>query len=394
MTDRSQLLLPLRRRTLLAITTACGAAWVALPVAALLILLAACLTYTVIEVVFVVVLVIGWIALVGGMIAAIAGIFAVNEQPGVLFGGLVAAAIGYGLSQLAPGLNVGEQVFAVVLQPGQDIIGWFIAHEWCVWAWIPLLALLAVASGIWIAVGTLRFVPEAYGQVTRRFHDCPECGRRSHPAYICRNCGETEHDLRPSGYALLIARCRKCGSALPTMDWVGRRRLRRQCGLCRIAWKDEKIGRLPVWHLAVISTGGDAATRTALLPAGGRLVYVHQCGIAEMSNTNTASQITFVSLTDQVLVTGTKATLQASTRYLPGVLGVLERAVGADVRRKHPLPVAVVQREAGGLRSVEARRDDGALAAWQRFMSTALSRVATLTGTIDRKGLRSLLAES
>jgi len=391
MIDRQQLLWPLRRRTLMAATGVSAAAWIACPLVALLILLVACLSYTVIEIVFLVVVVVGFVALVAGVVAAVVGLFAANENPGIFFGGIIAAAIGLALSHVAPKLNVGSEVFVAIVTPAQDLVGWFVEHNWCIWAWIPAAFVAAVAAVTWLLIILLRHIPEELRHIRRAFYDCPFCHHRGSPVHVCPNCGSSECDLRSSGYGVFFAHCQKCRNRLPTLDLLGRHRLRRRCGHCDSAWSNPHLGRLPVWHLAVIRTGGQLAPKTTVAKVRSRLLFVHESTVEHTADTAHASVLAYLNLLDQVLVVGNEPSLARSGRLLPGVLGVLERATTADVRKRARLPVVLVQHATGQLRPSAPTKDCAGTTLWKSALATSFRNTSTYAGEVNAGALASLL---
>src|SRR5205823_4566503 len=149
-----------------------------------------------------------------------------------------AAGIGFALSHVALRLNVGAEVFVAIATPAQDLLAWFVEHDWCIWAWGLAALAIGVASLMWLATAMLCYVPEALCHARRRFHDCPSCHHRGRPVHVCPKCGSAEQDLRPSGYGVLSARCEECRERLPTLDVFGRHRLRRKCGHCDSVWSN------------------------------------------------------------------------------------------------------------------------------------------------------------
>lgn len=392
MINRDQPLLPLQRRTLLAVTSISAAAWIACPVVALVIFLAACLAYALIQTLYIVVLVIAWVAIVGGGLAAIVGIFAVNDAPGVLFGGIVAAVIGFGLSQVAPSLNVGDKAFAAIVVPAQLVIEWFILHDWCVWTWIPAAAAYLVAILIWGAIVLVRYLPELQCHLKRRFHDCPTCHHRARPTYACLKCGAVEHDLRASAYGVLFARCDSCGTWLPTLDLLGRRSLKRSCGDCGSALSHEDLGQLPVWHVAMVYSDRDMSPHTTLCVIAGKLVYVHESGAGHIAGTRAAAALSYLKLLDQLIICGDEGSLQKARPLLAGILGVLERGVGTDVRRRTKLPACVVERISNAARLLPAERAAW-IGSWAPPMRAMFSRVSTWKGAMNSRSFGTLVKQ-
>lgn len=390
MINREQPILLLQRRTLLAVTSISAAAWITLPVVALVIFVTACLAYALIQTLYIVVLVIACVAIVLGGLAAVVGIFAVNESPGVFFGGVVAAVIGYGLSQLAPSLNVGDKAFAAIVVPAQVVIKWFIQHDWCVWAWTPVAVASIAALSLRGAIGLARHLPELRRRLKRRFHDCPTCHHRGRPTHACSTCGAAEHDLRASAYGVLFARCDSCGTRLPTLDLLGRRRLKRSCGHCGVALTHEDLGRLPVWHVAMAFCDREMSPHTTLCVIAGRLVYLHESGTGQISETRAAASLGYLNILDQLIICGDGESLKHTRPLLAGILGVLERGLGADVRHRTGLPACIVERAIDGGPLMPCQRDS-ATASWAPAMRMMFSRVSAWRGELNSRSLGTLI---
>lgn len=388
MIDRTRLLLPLRRRPLLAIAGLSAAAWIACPVVALVICLAACITCAVIEVVYVLVLIVACVAVVGGILAAIAGLF--GEAPGALFGGIVAAAIGFGLSRLAPSLNVGEGVFLAMVMPARLVLAWFVAHDWCIWAWIPAALTSTCAVLTWCVILLARHLPDLLRHSKRRFHDCPVCHHRGRPVYTCPKCGSVERDLRASGYGVLFARCSSCQTCLPTVDLLGRSCLKRSCGRCDAAWDHPDLGRLPVWHIVVADCDRNTPPRTTLCVVAAKLVFVHELGAGHLAGTRSASSLAYLNLLDQVIILGDEPSLQRARPLVAGILGVLERGTAADVRRRTNVSAGIVTRSPSPLTLLPHGLTD-ATANWKAAMQTMFAKVLTWSGEFNSQTLGSVI---
>ena len=310
--------------------------------------------------------------------------------PGVLGGGIVAAAVGFGRSHVAPNLNVGDKVFAATIVPARLVIEWFIMHDWCVWAWIPTVAAVLLAACIWSTIFLARHVPELHRELRRRYHDCPTCHHRGRPTYACPRCGAVERDLRASAYGVLFARCRSCKTLLPTLDLFGRHDLKRSCGHCGAAFNHEDVGRLPVWHVAMVYSDCNLPPRTVLGVIAGKLVYVHESGAGHVAATRSAASLRYLNLLDQLIIYGDDASLQGSRPLLAGILGVLERGAGVDVRRRTDLPACVVERSANAVALLPS--DHGAaVAAWAPAMRAMFSRVSTWKGKLTSRSLGTLI---
>ncbi len=82
---------------------------------------------------------------------------------------------------------------------------------------------------------------------------CPNqhCGI---PLFLCPRCGGEISDLRPSlSHGIWFHRCGRCGTAVPTLDWIGRRELKKRCATkgCGLDLTNPGLGRQSEFHFAV-----------------------------------------------------------------------------------------------------------------------------------------------
>jgi hypothetical protein len=110
------------------------------------------------------------------------------------------------------------------------------------------------------------------------FFTCPsrQCSYRGLPAYVCPQCGRVYDKLWPSRYGVLCHHCTQCDHKLPTLDCLGRSRLKRRCGNknCRIPLLGRHSGRAPERLVALI--GG---------PDSGKTCYLHMA-VGQIVNGN------------------------------------------------------------------------------------------------------------
>ena len=107
----------------------------------------------------------------------------------------------------------------------------------------PIAALFAVVQAIllliWatialVGMGLLSVFTFLYAKYYRIFCRCPDCHKDMPlPLYICSGCGTEHSRLWPSIYGVFLHRCKTCETKLPTIGFLGRRRLRRICAECK-----------------------------------------------------------------------------------------------------------------------------------------------------------------
>jgi hypothetical protein len=97
----------------------------------------------------------------------------------------------------------------------------------------------------------------------RIFYTCPnrECSFRGLPIHVCPKCGKNHKKLWPNRFGLFYHPC-DCGTKLPTLNILGRKRLTRLCAACEIKLSED-IGRLPEELVALV--GGPSVGKTNFL---------------------------------------------------------------------------------------------------------------------------------
>jgi hypothetical protein len=102
-----------------------------------------------------------------------------------------------------------------------------------------------------------------FTRITHVALHCPSCySTLRQPIYLCASC-EGEHPaLHPSSYGVFAHRCRTCQTRLPTLDILGRERLKRICSSCHRSLSPILGTGIPV-HIPLI--GGPATGKTSLL---------------------------------------------------------------------------------------------------------------------------------
>ncbi|MEX0776357.1 MAG: hypothetical protein WD042_11690 [Phycisphaeraceae bacterium] len=388
MIDRSKFLLPLRRRTLLTAIGGSAVAWVACPLIAAVIYVAACIIVAVLAALSLALWISAIAAIGGGIVVAVVGFICGEEGVAYGVGGVSAIVAGFAAATVAPTLLVSEEGFRAMIGPSQLMMQWFIAHNWGLAAWLPAAFVVTLATLTSCIIFLWRYLPDLYHRLWRHFHDCPACHHRGRPAYACPKCRSVELDLRPSAYGIFSVQCKTCGTRIPTLDSLGRSDLNRRCGHCDAAWDHPSLGRLPVWHVVVAHCDRDVAPRTSLSVVAGRLVFIHESSAKHLASTGSASSLGYLELLDQVLVVGDELSLHEARPLIPGMLGVLERSTKVNVRRRIGVPAAILTHSTKS----SARPPRGNAANdWRLAMQTLFAEVPVKWGGEDDKTLASLI---
>lgn len=99
------------------------------------------------------------------------------------------------------------------------------------------------------------------------FFTCPSrtCSYRGLPAYVCPHCGQANDDLWPNLYGVFWHYCTGCDNKLPTLNWLGRDKLKRHCGRqdCRMPLTGRHSGLVPERLVSII--GGPDSGKTCYL---------------------------------------------------------------------------------------------------------------------------------
>jgi hypothetical protein len=132
---------------------------------------------------------------------------------------------------------------------------------------VHLLIVSTICIIVYIIALYLRSI-EWISMIWRRItYVCPHSGCYKPialPEYICPQCGETHKKLIPGSYGLFARRC-KCNKAkLPTLTFLGRRKLEAQCPHCKRPLSKD-IGAASNIHIPII--GGPSAGKTNYLMA-------------------------------------------------------------------------------------------------------------------------------
>lgn len=134
---------------------------------------------------------------------------------------------------------------AVIFMPYLLILSSLTALSFLVF--IPMRA----AHGLWLV----------YRRITYR---CPydDCSYSGLPVHLCPSCGHQYNDLKPSFYGIFYHICQHGSQKikLPTMDFLGRKKLPRLCGGCKRPLILSSMGELPEWPIALV--GGPDVGKT------------------------------------------------------------------------------------------------------------------------------------
>ena len=157
--------------------------------------------------------------------------------------------------------------------------------------WIPFYALfqtiLVIGKLLVLIPLLLLFIATRTVQLVKGiFFTCPnrKCTYRGLPAYVCEECGASNHRLWPNLYGLLRHRCIRCTALLPTLDILGKKRLARRCGNpdCDIPLLGRHVGKARERLVGII--GGVSSGKTHyLLMAVNKIVSPNSSGKPSLS---------------------------------------------------------------------------------------------------------------
>jgi len=385
MIDRSKLLLPLRRRTLVTATCVSVVAFSMLPLIAALIVLVAAISGVAISFIYFVFAVLGGLAFIVGIVMAVIGFL--GEDGGPFCGGIVLAVLGKVLTCLAPELNLGSTVYRSIAAQAPIVINWYWEHRVHLWSWIPCALALLLATITFGLVLGFRYIPELLDKWRGHHVDCPTCHHRGRPKYTCSKCGAVEADLRPSVHGLLAARCTECGSGFPTIDGLGRHRLSRSCASCNTTLDNPLMGRLAVVHVVLAYAGSKRASQTSLHVVSGRLLYLHECQVEALTHWQSASSHVYLRYLDKLVVYGDVTSLRQMEPLLAGLLGSLERALRIDVAQGASSPkLVVIEMTNEPFSQVKGSTSDN-LKIWSRSTRCQFTNLSEWKGTLTNKEL-------
>jgi hypothetical protein len=128
---------------------------------------------------------------------------------------------------------------------------------------IHALLLTVWAIGLLLALGLVLPLRFGWNVLHYYFVPCPYCYQPiARPVYVCPTCGAKHTHLRPDLYGVLTHRCRSCRHLLPTLDVLGRKRLKRLCPACEHSLGGA-IGRGASVHIALV--GASSAGKTSYI---------------------------------------------------------------------------------------------------------------------------------
>jgi hypothetical protein len=158
-----------------------------------------------------------------------------------------------------------------VIRIPANVLAWIITFV-VMLAWVLAYALLQTVI---VLVKLQALIPLAFLFVVTRaielwrgiFYTCPSrrCAYRGLPTYVCPQCGTGHRDLWSNLYGLFEHRCTKCDAPLPTLDLLGRNKLRRLCGGCGIPLLGRHAGRAPERLVAIAGGPGSGKTNYLLM---------------------------------------------------------------------------------------------------------------------------------
>jgi hypothetical protein len=150
------------------------------------------------------------------------------------------------------------------------------------------------------------------------------------------------------------------------------------------------VGRLPVWHVVIAHSNLDILPRTTLHVDAGTLLYLHESGVEHIAATRSAATLRYLNLVDQLIICGDGQSLLKAQPLVAGILGVMERSVGADVRRRIPLPADVVECTHDQVALTPDKQSD-AMAGWVSVISAMFASVAIRRGALNPRSLAKLV---
>ena len=271
MIDRSpsRLHFCLRPKTIATAAFASASVFLALPLAALICVVAGGLAYAgCLLGILLLALAGGVLAIVGGIALAVGLLGGQSEATG---GGVVAGGVGLlGLVLCnlwsKPVRAAGEAALSHCSRAAEFLtIQVFVGHHVYLWPWFILVTALTVALALLVVIGILRCESLAKAHLLGIRYTCPACHERSVPQFRCPTCATLASDLVPSRYGIFQAHCEKCQAALPTLDLLGRLALQKACRTCSANLLHPAIGKQREIHFAIL--GAQSSGKTTLMVA-------------------------------------------------------------------------------------------------------------------------------
>lgn len=274
MIDRSpsQLHFCLRRRSFVAAALISVGAFLTLPLISLVCMLAGGLAYAGCVLSMLLLICVGGALAIGGAIALLAGI--AGNQPEATSGGAVSGIVGLvGLGLFAnwnePVIAAGEAAWAMGTQAAEFMTTQiFLGHYVYLWSWSAAAMMTFAALLVLGLIGVLRCESLVKARLFRIRFACPACHIHATPQYRCPQCSTLASDLFPSPYGIFRARCATCREGLPTLDILGRQRLRKVCrnADCSADLLHPSAGKLRDIHIVVV--GAQSSGKSTLMTIG------------------------------------------------------------------------------------------------------------------------------
>ena len=129
---------------------------------------------------------------------------------------------------------------------------------------LPVLVVLAVSgAGAFVGRTLIRLGQRGSALLRRVGYSCSNDGcsvRGQEPVYSCPTCGARHEQLWPNKYGVFMHSC-TCGTNLPTLAVLGRRRLASSCRVCGGVLQG---GETSDAHVVVVGAAGSGRTSVAL----------------------------------------------------------------------------------------------------------------------------------
>jgi hypothetical protein len=128
---------------------------------------------------------------------------------------------------------------------------------------LMLFLLTALSFLVFLPMRGIHGIWLLYRRITYR---CPydDCSYSGLPIHICPSCGHQYHDLKPGFYGIFFHKCHcqpgNRAVKLPTMDFLGRKKLERLCGHCKKPLIHSALGELAEQPIALVGGSGTGKT--------------------------------------------------------------------------------------------------------------------------------------
>nr|VFK24622.1 MAG: hypothetical protein BECKMB1821G_GA0114241_100925 [Candidatus Kentron sp. MB]VFK27068.1 MAG: hypothetical protein BECKMB1821I_GA0114274_100227 [Candidatus Kentron sp. MB]VFK74917.1 MAG: hypothetical protein BECKMB1821H_GA0114242_101226 [Candidatus Kentron sp. MB] len=270
--DRSELNVCLRPRTLIRAALTSVIVCAAVPIAALICLIAGCIALGACLILIVVLVAASYgFVPVGGVLLALA-IF--NQERRELFAvsGIGVGILGFHLSTVfSPWFNPIRDTANLAFAACQQVADFlytdiFVGLYIYVWSWSVLLGALLAAAAVLVTVWVLSHEAQIKRTLLRIRYTCPaaDCTYQGVPYFRCPECSTVLGDLKPTIFGVLHVRCGQCREhLLPTCDLMGRLQLEKQCPQCSVDLEHPAFGRLGEMH--VVFAGASSSGKSNLM---------------------------------------------------------------------------------------------------------------------------------